>query len=149
MEDKFDPGTYPLIRISCTWRCLHRPCCNTDVFEHHRGTWGAYDRTATFLVKLGIEKMGQRRTSQFDELLELEVVLFDEVDPPEDFAFVAHVLPQYKCIFEPSAYLGRRWQYCQFKVSKGFARSPQSLTSHRLEFDFGGELPAAIALFAL
>jgi hypothetical protein len=83
-------------------------------------------------------------------LLELDVVLlFDEVDPPEDLAFVAHVLPQYKCIFEPSAYFGRRWQYCKLKVSKDLARSPQSLTSHRLVLDFGGGLPAAIALFAL
>lgn len=61
-----------------------------------------------FSVKLKTVK-GRARTSQFSELLELEeeLVPFDEPGPPEDLAFVAHVLPQYKCIFDPSAYLGR------------------------------------------
>jgi hypothetical protein len=75
-----------------------------------------------FLIKLRTVKKGNRRTSQFNELVELEVVLFDQVDPPEDF--VAHVLLQYKCIFKSSAYLGRRWQYCQLKVSNDLAPSP-------------------------
>ena len=58
----------------------------------------------------------KRHTSQFDELLdelpepEDELMPFDEVDAPEDLAFIAHVLPQYRCIFEPSEYLGRKWQ---------------------------------------
>ena len=48
---------------------------------------------------------------------------FDEPGPPEDLAFVAHVLPQYKCVFDPSAYLGRMRQYCELKVRDDWERS--------------------------
>lgn len=83
-----------------------------------------YDRTAMiFWLNLEMQNEGVR-TSQFDELLELEAELvpFDEPGPPEDLAFVAHVLPQYKCVFDPSAYLGRMRQYCELKVRNDWER---------------------------